>query len=113
MDMPHQARPTVQSTPQELPTATSAVVRAAPDKKRYPLIAALNYKQPGVEEDKIGPLRCKLENEFTGPESRRSGEIKNTESAFSDLRHREMREGNYTLAFQKHPRVARSLEPKK
>jgi hypothetical protein len=90
-----------------------AAVRSAPEEKRYSLVAALTYQHPGTEKNKITAVRCKLENEFTGPESRRSGEIKKTDPVFTGLRHREMRMGDYTLAFQKHPRAVRFLESKK
>lgn len=93
-------------------TALAAARPVVPEIKRYPLIAALAYQYPGAEKNKIATLRCKLENEFAGPETRRSSEIK-TDPVYRELNRREMSEGDYTLAFQKLPRAVRCLEPKK
>lgn len=73
---------------------------AVTENKRYPLIAALAYQYTGAEKNKLAALRCKFENEFTGPESRRSGEIKKTDPAYSGLNRRNMPQGNYRLEFQ-------------
>ena len=87
-------------TPALAGVAVAAAKMAVPEKKRYPLIAALAYQHPGAEKNKTAALRCKLENEFTGPESRRSGEIKKTDPAYSGFNRREMPQGDYRLEFQ-------------
>lgn len=110
VDMPHQARPNVQPS-QELPLAVRAAPAAAViHEERYSLLVALSYQQPSVEKNHINPLRCKFENEFTGPETRRSGEIKPSDPMYTDLRRREMPKGGYTLAWTRPPLAARVLK---
>lgn len=110
----HSARQSVHPNVQPLASAAAAaaasvaVAKTVTEEKRYPLIAALSYKQPNAENNKIIAPNYTLENEVTGPETRRSG--KATPNA---VRHREMLEGSYVLELQKHPRAARSLEPNK
>lgn len=95
-------------------TAGVKAIQALTDEKRYPLIMALSYNPPqSARADKVLSARFKWENETTGPESRSSGQIKPSDPAFSELRCRELRAGDYTLAFQKSPRAVRCLEPKK
>lgn len=105
------ARPNVPSAP-EVPTAAvgAAVHMRVSAEKRYPLIAALAYQSPRLFLNRAAAFRCKLENEFTGPESRRSGPIKPGDPMYSDLRRRDLREGNYTLALTRPPLTACKLK---
>lgn len=94
-------------------TATAAVVAStatgaakhlrtpAAEDKRYPLSMTLIYHpKQRWRANRAQPARFKWQNEFTGPETRRSGEIKRTDPAFSEIRQRELREGDYTLELQ-------------
>ena len=84
-----------------LAAAGAAVVKAVTEEKRYPLMVALGYDfTPTVRADKAVSARFKWENEMTGPETRRSGEIKKTDPVYSDLHRRELRAGDYRLEFQ-------------
>ena len=76
------------------------------EEKRYTLIAALSYPRPSVEKNRISAVRCKLENAFTGPESRRSGAIQSSDAAFNAVRRRELRAGSYTLVLTRPPLAA-------
>lgn len=112
------------STQAAAATAAAAVVASAAtavaerlrtpamEEKRYTLVVILSYQHPSAVKNTRTSFRCKLEHEFTGPESRRSGEIQKTDPALRDLSHSGLREGGYTLAFQKSPRAVCSLEPK-
>lgn len=97
-----------------LPESTScAEVQAVVEQKRYPLVLVMAYKHPTAEKNKPTTPRCKLENILTGPETRRSGEIKPSDPHYTDLRRREMRPGDYTLEFLNPARQPRPLELKK
>jgi hypothetical protein len=96
-------------------TASAAAIAAAArsavvDEKRYTLLVALAYKAQRLFLNRVAAVQCKLENEFTGPESRRSGAIKSSDPAYCDLRRRELREGDYTLALTRPPLAARKLK---
>ena len=97
--------------PQSLaPTVLAAVVRS--QEKRYPLLVALTYHPPqAVCPGKVLPARFKWESEVTGPETRRSGEIKSGDPVFTELRRREMPEGNYRLEFQNAALDACAIKP--
>ncbi len=91
--------------------AAAPVVRPAPEEQRYPLTVMLTYDPtPAVSTNKVLPARFKWQNEVTGPESRRSGEIKTSDLVFSDLRRRELSEGDYSLEFQNAALDARAIK---
>lgn len=93
--------------------AVGAVRRPVVEEKRYPFVLVIAYKHPTAEKKKPATPRFKLENILTGPETRRSGELKPSDPLYIDLRRREMRPGDYRLEFLNHARQARPLEPKK
>jgi len=86
------------------------VRRPVVEDERYPFVLVMAYKHPTAENNKPTTPQCNLENILTGPETRRSGELKPSDPLYTDLRRREMRPGDYTLEVLNHARQARPLE---
>ena len=105
------ARTSILSEAQPLATVVLAATARAQE-KRYPLLVALTYHPPqAVCPNKVLRARFKWENEVVGPETRRSGEIKSGDPVFTELRRREMPEGNYRLEFQNAALDACAIKP--
>jgi len=70
--------------------AAAERLRTPTEEKRYPLSTALTYDpvQKAVSAAPVLSARFKWENVITGTETRRSGEIKKTDPAYSDVRGR-------------------------
>ena len=94
-------------------TAVAEHLRTPAEEKRYPLSTALTYDpvQKAVSAAPVLSARFKWENEVTGPESRRSGEIKKTDPVYSEVRGRELRAGDYRLEFQNAVLDTRAIKP--
>ena len=76
-------------------------------------MAALSYDpaQKAASTTPVLGTRFKWENEVTGPESRRSGEIKKTDPVYRELHRRELRAGDYRLEFQNAVLDTRAIKP--